>query len=500
MLRGSYYSEDDTEQISFVRFRIFCGLIPTYSKLFEVRGTKSLEHGKTGEKLKPLKFRGSFNSFQERMNIKTISSNFGLILFLIVCLEAFVVLIVLNQASSGILGGDAWFYNQTAISMIQNGSYSILNENNVLEPTLSKPPGYSIFLAFVYLLSGNSIIAVRIVQFILLWLIGVGIYRLSKRFVDESTSKVSAILSVTYLPLVFLSIYHLSEVLATFLLVWTVCKAIDCKEYGKRFDVISAALLFAFLSLVRPNWALFVIPIFGIIYLSKRKGTLPNLILFPIVCALLISPWLIRNYILTGQVIMSSVAKQTLYLSVLQYEGKISYAFTFEEYAIFVSDLNQRMGSIDEQTNLTTGKKTLIDKELLLEESYQSDFIAERQNLTFAQIFSSVPKRIAYFWSTSDISPTEIYGSFYHRIAQIQYLLITALILFGLFLRRKLIKADWFLTVPAIYITFIHLVFLLEPRYSIPARPFLFIFAAVGIVWITNKRELLWGRSKGSVA
>lgn len=422
------------------------------------------------------------------MSLKTILSKFGLLLFLIVCVEAFVILVLLNQGSSDILGGDGrTFYHPTAINLLQDGSYSLLNESNILEPTMGKPPGYSFFLAFIYSFTGNSIIAVRIVQFILFWLIALGIYRLAKHFVDETTSKISAILTVTYLPLVFLNLYHASEVLATFLVVWIVCKAIEWKESNKTFDVVLTASLFGFLTVVRPNWALFAIPIFGMIFLSKKFKAVPNLIVFTLVTTLFVSPWLIRNYFHTGQIILSSVAKQVLYLSVLQYKGTISYAFTLEEHKIFISDLNQRFASINEQSKLTPKEETLIDKELLLEDSYQADLVTERQSLTYTQIMFSLPKRLAYLWSTCDFSPPEIYNTFYHRIAQFHFLIITVLILLGLYLRRTFLKTDWFLITPAIYITVIHSIFLLEPRYSMPARPLLLIFAAVGIVWIINK-------------
>jgi 4-amino-4-deoxy-L-arabinose transferase-like glycosyltransferase len=432
------------------------------------------------------------------MKVKTVFSKFSLLLFLIVCVEAFVILVLLNQASPKLIGGDAWFYDQATVNLLQTGSFSIFNEKNILEPTMAKPPGYSIFLAIVYFFSGNSIVAVRLSHFLLFWLTALGIYRLAKHFVDEKTSKISALFTVTYLPLLFFTIYHLSEVLATFLLVWAVCKAIDWQKYEKIVDVFITAALFAFLTLVRPNWALFAAPIFFLIYLTKGKKSLPSLAVFTIVCALFISPWLIRNYLLTGQIILSSVAKQTAYLSVLQYKGKISYAFTFEEYSNFVADFKKRWSDIHQQAELTPKNETMIDKELLLEESYQTDLNTERQTLTWTQIIFSIPKRIAYLWSTSDSSPPEIYNTFYHRFAQLHFLFITLLILLGICLRLKNFKTEWFIIAPAVYITLIHLIFLMESRYSIPARPFLLIFAATAIVWLAGRLKSFRGETEKS--
>ncbi len=143
------------------------------------------------------------------------------------------------------------------------------------------------------------------------------------------------------------------------------------------------------------------------IYLAKKTKAVPNLIIFTLVSALFISPWLIRNYSLTGRVLLSSVANQVLYLSFLQYQGKVTYAFSVEEHRIFISDLNQRFATVTEQAKLTPANGTLIDKELLLEESYQVDLVTERQSLTYSQILVSLPKRLAYLWSTADFAPVD---------------------------------------------------------------------------------------------
>lgn len=415
-----------------------------------------------------------------------ILSKFSLLLFLIVFVEAFVVLVLLNQSSQGILGGDATFYHQTAICIVKEGSFALICKDTVTELTISKTPGHSFFIAVIYFFTGNSILAVRIVQFMLFWLIALGVYRLARFFVNEETSKLSAILSVTYIPIIFLPIFHLSEILATFLVVWTICKAVEWKENNNRFDVILTSLLFASLILVRPNWALLVIPIFLIIYVLSKNKSLLNLTIFAIICVAFVSPWLVRNYLLLGKLSLSLVTNQVLYTSALQYSGKISYAFTADEWQTFLADMNVRMNSINEQTK-STQNDTIVQKEFLLEESYKASLKEELQNLSILQILKSLPKRIAYLWSTADLAPIEIYNGFYHRLAQIHYLLITFLTLLGLFLRRNFLKTDWILLAPAIYITLIHIVFHIEPRYSIPARPFLLIFASVGIIWIINK-------------
>jgi hypothetical protein len=180
-----------------------------------------------------------------------------------------------------------------------------------------------------------------------------------------------------------------------------------------------------------------------------------------------------------------------LYASVLQYSGKISFAFTLQDWEKFNVEVYGRMDSIDKQIESEGRTATMIEKELILEDSFKDAIRTESANLTAYQILSSIPKRIAYLWSTADAAPPEIYNNYYHRISQLYYLGITILTIFGIFLRRSHLRQDWILLFPAIYITFIHLIFHVEARYSIPARPFLLIFAAVGISWVLVKLKLV---------
>jgi len=194
------------------------------------------------------------------------------ILFVILLFEMFVILFVLDQASIGILGGDGRFYDETATNLVNSGTFGVSN-GGIVETTFGKTPGYSFYVAFIYLFSGSSIIAFRISQFILFWFVGLCVYRLAAIFCDKNVAEVSAILTLTYFPLVFLPIYHLSELLATCLVVWSVYKAIEWQNTGRKLDILLASFVFGFLILVRPNWAMLSIPILAMFYFSKEKWT-----------------------------------------------------------------------------------------------------------------------------------------------------------------------------------------------------------------------------------
>ena len=426
-----------------------------------------------------------------------ILSKYTSVLLLIVCVEAFIILFVMNQASQGTLGGDAPFYHDTAIGLLDY-SFDVKYGDNPRELTMEKTPGYSLFVAAIYAATNKSFTALRIVQYILFWLVAVGIYRLARFFVDERTSKISGLLCATCLPLVFYPIYHLSEILATFLVVWTVYHTKKWRENDNWADTVAAGLYFAMLVLVRPNWALLVVPLLALVYLGFKTKALPKVAVFGLIGFAIVAPWLIRNYRLTGRWMLNSVSNQTLHASVYQYAGKTSYAFTTQEWQAFLADLRRRKQEINRQTASRVPPATVIEKELLLEESYKTDLRAELQNLSARQVLTSLPKRIAYLWSPSDLAPPDIYNHYYHRLSQIYYLLVAVLITGGLYLRKDRLKDDWILLAPAVYITLIHLVFHIESRYSIPARPFLMIFAAVAINRLMSRKSQVPSPKSGS--
>jgi len=48
--------------------------------------------------------------------------------------------------------------------------------------------------------------------------------------------------------------------------------------------------------------------------------------------------------------------------------------------------------------------------------------------------------------------------------------------------RRRTLLRDWPLSMLAVYLTLLHLIFHIEGRYSVEARPLLIVFAAIGAV------------------
>lgn len=71
----------------------------------------------------------------------------------------------------------------------------------------------------------------------------------------------------------------------------------------------------------------------------------------------------------------------------------------------------------------------------------------------------------------------------------ISYFLLACFVLavYGVWVVRRRIREYIFLLLPVIYFSLTHMFILAEARFTLPARPFLLIFTAIGIAAIINK-------------
>jgi 4-amino-4-deoxy-L-arabinose transferase-like glycosyltransferase len=405
----------------------------------------------------------------------------------IVFVEAFIVLVLLGEGYKGVLVGDGKVFHNIAENLVHHGVFALTSDvpTESPHPTMSRPPGYSLFLAGIYTVFGESFFIVRVVQFLLIWVTAVGIYWLARLYCDEASAKVSGVLCATYLPMAFFAIYHYSEILSAVLLVSVIYCAKSFTDKSRYIDAMLTGLLLGCLVLVRANFMLLVLFLAGGFMLASLHSQkhlpatqLKKLSIFVLSFLLVMTPWLLRNRVLSGKWVFSSAVYLSLYASALQYNQKLSYAFTNDDWKIFLADLNSRA----EKARAELGDHaTRPELELKIDESYKDSLSKEIRDINVSLLPRNLLLRVGYLWSANDMSPSEIYATFYHRIAQVHYLLISLLILVGVWRMRMKILSNWLLWITALYLTLVHLVFHIEARYSLPARPLLLIYASMAI-------------------
>src|SRR5207253_7889702 len=102
------------------------------------------------------------------------------------------------------------------------------------EPAIERSPGYPAFLALVQTAAGRSPQAVRVVQFALLAVTACCLYCFALRFVPRSAALAAALACATYPPYWFLAACHLTETLATLLVVAALLAVLRAMEREDR--------------------------------------------------------------------------------------------------------------------------------------------------------------------------------------------------------------------------------------------------------------------------
>ena len=154
----------------------------------------------------------------------------------------------------GFENGDANFYNEMGTIMARalgDGTFAKEVEGNLNVLDLSDM-GYGIYLGFIYWLTGDSIIIVRLLKCLFSSITVILIYRLTKRNFDPQTARVAAIFCALWPNFWYYCAVHLKEVEMVFLCVLFVEQA-DQMLRSRQFTawkiiplLLIAAALFTF--------------------------------------------------------------------------------------------------------------------------------------------------------------------------------------------------------------------------------------------------------------
>lgn len=210
-------------------------------------------------------------------------------------------------------------YDTLGWNLSQGEGFSFFSEE-LREPYIFRTPGYPLLLAGFYRLFGHHPWIIYLVQvffhtFTLVW-----VYSLSRRFLGERTAAVSTFL-VAFYPLTAIYVPTiLPEVLSTFLVafsLWLYWKSVSSRS---SWLMLLTGLVMGYSALVRPVFALFPLVCIVVTFLVhwSRRESWRSFVLIHVGFLLVLSPWIIRNYQVTGEVIpLSSEAPLQLWLGTM---------------------------------------------------------------------------------------------------------------------------------------------------------------------------------------
>lgn len=419
------------------------------------------------------------------------ASRYVLVIVILVAMIPGIVSVML--ASPGISSGDGPGYNRLAINLLVHHVYSASSQAPY-EPTMYRTPGYPVFLAVIYAVAGYSLLAVRCVQLLLLWLSAWLIGWIASRFFGRSTALISSCLTLIYLPLVAFVPLYLTEIVSSFLLILGLLIYLQGDD-EKAWISGLAGLVFALLVLVRPSYLLFPFFLVAVLLWDRRHN--PRLVIrragFLLIGFLVpISIWAARNtYIAQQPVGISTEAGINLYQSALQYAGIFSYRKTGADWVRLGETYSDLAKSI--RLKARADRPSDAPEEVRLAIALDADF-KEMAVKTFREYGIPHPsqnlmKRMAYLWGMGGDSDGRL-----RLIELVEEYLFMALVVIGIWLLRSKRNALIFFLLPGIYVTLLHCVFQVESRYSLQARCLLLPIAAYALGAVIHSSLCCFGQ------
>lgn len=419
------------------------------------------------------------NAFLEKRNKK--------IIFLIYLLSLVVgLLFVFTKPLPYLTGGDTE-YIIYARNLLKGKGFS-QNVSAPYYPDVYRTPGYSLFLCLIYVIFGLNNHIVMLIQVVLNASICVFIFYLARRYFSLRFSYIAGILIAIYpFTAVFVQVIY-SEILCIFLFTLGIFLFEKGRETKNRLFFAFSGFAMGYCLLVRPGTALMFL-FMGIVYLlvSGHRAVWKHLLVFNLCVILIWLPWVVRNYIVSGEFIPLTIeAKEELFWA----SGSVGKYFENRmDNPKFLSQLEEV------EYKVASSGLTGLQKKMKQEDLYLSYAIKNIKDNPFLYLFSSL-KRIPRMW-VSILVPDDISRSYGFLILSgnkvifsiIKYSMIVYLILgiYGIWITKRIWRKCIFLLLPLIYFSLTHMFILAEARFTLPARPFLLIFTAIGLLGLFKK-------------
>ena len=427
--------------------------------------------------------------------------------FFLILLSLIIGLFWVIQAWSNPLESDEVDYYKIGKNLCQLHKFDSAYDG-IQTPTMSRPPVYPFLISIFYCLGIESPNAVRFFHIFLFVGIVLLIYLNTKLIFNEVTARLASILGALFPPIGFLTSQLHTEITFIFLSLLASLFLVLLFKNKKSSYAIWSGIFLGLATLTRPVFFLF--PIFLItILLLFQKFKLTDLLKKSLILlfffTLVISPWLIRNYVVFREFNISDVGsamfynrayrihyyspQETRHFVLLSLFGSYlskridpSYEYNFSKFEphVYRRDNSSPLKSFQEPDlvkNSTQGKKILFKeaKAIILQHpikymaySFLELFRIHTPLLTefsITDLFTGTHPEISDFWKTFII--------IFIRIA---YLIFFISVIYGIVISCK----KFLLTLPTLIIILYTILLLCSmetiPRYSIPLYPFYFIF------------------------
>lgn len=196
-------------------------------------------------------------------------------------------------------GSDSEFYQRMAVAIWRYGFYGY-NANSL---TTAMPPGQSVFFALVYATFGPSYAAAKLAQVVVITLAAGLTYFTGRLIFPPAAAFLGALLLAIDPAQAYLSATFLSDGLFIFLMalgLYALTRSVVLPKQPWLWWV-SSGLCFGLAGLVRNQGWLFALALLGLALLTRGRWVNARAALVTVVTTLLvIAPWTLRNYWVSG--------------------------------------------------------------------------------------------------------------------------------------------------------------------------------------------------------
>jgi len=225
---------------------------------------------------------------------------------ILICVAAFIlrgmVFLRVAENTQRAFSPDSYVYEQLGINILAHGVFST-DLQPPYSPNTLATPGYPFLIAAVYGIFGRSPIMVIFLQLVFGTLVCLLVYRIGREIFNEKTGLIAALFLAFDLPSISYTNSLLTETLFTLLLTGSIYCLVGFFKHPNKFLLLSTGVLLGLAALCRPIAQYLFIPL-GIIFILLGPGELKkrmvHYLILTVVFFVMLAPWLIRNYTLTG--------------------------------------------------------------------------------------------------------------------------------------------------------------------------------------------------------
>lgn len=362
-----------------------------------------------------------------------------------------------------VIEGDADGYWKLAEALVHGEPYSIYTPPR----RVLRMPGFPLFLAGAMSVVGEDHFRVRLILALLGVVACFVVYLLGKELVSETIGLIAAALTAVSPVMAGFSVLFLSETLfaVTMLIsLWVLVKLSKVQfgnedQFRGRLWSLLAGVSLAAAFYVRPSWLLTLPVVVLILFLSAkehRTAALQRGILIIAGFAVMLVPWVYRNYQVTGHFVPT-----TLWAGPSLYDG-----------------LNPRATGDSDMT--------FFDKENVLNSmsEYEMNQHYTKRAVEYARqhpghVFELMGAKLLRYWKPWPNAPQ--FKSFWMMAAvSVLFIPVVFFAVYGAWVSRDQYLLLLITVGPILYFSLIHLVFVSSLRYRLPAEYSLYILSAVG--------------------